>query len=198
VPIDPVLKFAHRLATTALSAGATAVDATVGNGHDAVVLARAVGPEGQVFGFDVQAEAIAATRRRLAADNLSSRVHLFRAGHEALAAHVPDRQHGRVGAVMFNLGYLPGGDSSLTTRPKTTIPALDAAVRLLRPGGVLTVVLYSGHEGGPEEVEAVQDWAEALPRARGEALSYRFVNQRNDPPRLIAVEKGEAGAAASP
>lgn len=196
--IDPVLEFAHTLAMEALSPGDTAVDATVGNGHDTVVLARAVGTEGQVLGVDVQADAIDATRRRLAAAGLASRVRLVRAGHETVAEHVPDRRHGRVGAVMFNLGYLPGSDSSLTTTPQTTIPALEAAMRLLRPDGVLTAVLYSGHAGGPEEVEAVEAWAEALPRAQGEALSYRFVNQRNDPPRLIAVEKKGTDVEASP
>ncbi|MEF8796262.1 MAG: class I SAM-dependent methyltransferase [Salinivenus sp.] len=195
--IDPVLEFAHSLATEALSPGDTAVDATVGNGHDTVVLARAVGEEGQVLGVDVQADAIDATRQRLAAAGLASRVRLIRTGHETMAERVPDRRHGRVGAVMFNLGYLPGSDSPLTTTPQTTIPALDAAMRLLRPDGVLTVVLYSGHEGGPEEVEAVEAWAEALPRTLGEALSYRFVNQQNDPPRLIAVEKQGADAEAS-
>ncbi|MFB6248929.1 MAG: class I SAM-dependent methyltransferase [Salinibacter sp.] len=196
--IDSVLEFAHALATRALSSGDTAVDATVGNGHDTVGLARAVGRDGQVVGFDVQAEAIAATRDRLAGEGLGTRVDLIRAGHETMEEHVPDNRHGRVGAVMFNLGYLPGGDASLTTTPRTTLPALDAALRLLRPEGVLTAVLYTGHEGGAEEAEAVEGWAQALPRAQGEALSYRFVNQQNDPPRLIAVEKQGAGVGASP
>ena len=78
----------------------------------------------------------------------------------------------------------------------TTIPALDAAMGVLRPGGVATVVLYTGHEGGADEAEAVDEWAAALPQEQFRALSYRFVNQRNDPPRLVAVEKradGEAG-----
>lgn len=196
--IDSVLDFAHTLATRALSPGDTAVDATVGNGHDTVALARAVGPEGRVLGLDVQAEAIAATRDRLAAEGLGGRVELVRAGHETMTQHVPEAQHGRVGAVMFNLGYLPGGDASLTTSPQTTLPALDAAVRLLRPGGVVTAVLYPGHAGGAEEAAAVEDWAADLPQARAEALSYRFVNQKNDPPRLVAVEKQTPAAQASP
>ena len=93
---------------------------------------------------------------------------------------------------MFNLGYLPGSDGTLTTTPSTTLPALDAARRLLRPGGVMTIVVYTGHEGGRAEADAVDRWAAALPQARFQALSYRFVNQQNDPPRLVAVEKTEA------
>jgi predicted methyltransferase len=191
--MEPVLDFAHTLATGALSPGATAVDATVGNGHDTVVLARAVGQEGIVYGFDVQAEAIAETRRRLRDAQLDARVALQRAGHETMERHVPGALHGAVDAIMFNLGYLPGSDASLTTEPGTTLPALRASLRLLRPGGVLTVVLYTGHEGGPREAEAVEDWAEDLPQEDFEVLSYRFVNQRNDPPRLLAVEPREGG-----
>ena len=192
--MESVLDFAHVLATRALDSGDIAVDATVGNGHDTVALARAVGAEGRVFGVDVQEAALDSTRERLADEGLTGPVELFHAGHEHLADHLPSRVHGRVGAVMFNLGYLPGSASDLTTTPDTTLRALDAATTVLRPGGVATVVLYTGHEGGAEEAEAVDEWAAALPQARFRALSYRFVNQRNDPPRLVAVEKrGEEG-----
>ena len=187
--MESILDRAHTLATEAIRDGGVAVDATVGNGHDTAVLARAVGEEGTVFGFDVQPEALRATRSRLASDGLADRVALVEAGHETMAQHVPEAVHGRVEAVTFNLGYLPGSDSPLTTSPSTTLPALDAAVRLLRPGGVATVVVYTGHEGGDEEAAAVDAWAADLPQARFEALSYRFVNRRNDPPRLVAVEK---------
>jgi len=170
-----------------------AVDATVGNGHDTVVLARAIGEEGRVFGFDVQPDALDATRDRLASEGLIDRVTLIEAGHETMERHLPAAAHGTVDAVMFNLGYLPGSDSPLTTTPATTRPALDAALRLLRPGGVATVVVYTGHEGGEEEAAAVDAWAADLSQSRFRALSYRFVNQRNDPPRLVAVERTAAG-----
>jgi len=187
--MEPVLERAHTLATDAVPAGGVAVDATIGNGHDTAVLARAVGADGQVFGFDVQAAALSETRARLAEGGLAGRVELRHAGHETMERHIPDSQHGAVDAVMFNLGYLPGGDHAHTTSPPTTLPALDAAARLLRVGGVLTVVAYTGHEGGDEEAAAVDAWAADLPQSRFEALSYRFVNQKNDPPRLLAVEK---------
>jgi predicted methyltransferase len=187
--MDSVLRFAHELATGTLGSGDVAVDATVGNGHDTVALARAVGTEGHVFGFDVQAEALRSAGDRLARDECADPVELIHAGHEHMQAHLPDRLHGAVGAVTFNLGYLPGSASTLTTTPETTLPALDAALQVLRPGGVVTVVLYTGHEGGAEEAAAVEAWAADLPQERFRALSYRFVNQRNDPPRLTAVEK---------
>lgn len=189
MPVHSVLDYAHVLATRALEPGDVAVDATVGNGHDTLVLARAVGADGRVFGFDVQAAAIEETRARLASESVEKQVDLFQHGHEEMARVLPEACVGSVGAVTFNLGYLPGSASELTTTPETTLPALDAAVRLLRPGGVVTVVVYTGHEGGSKEAEAVDAWAADCPQDRFHALSYRFVNQQNDPPRLVVVEK---------
>lgn len=192
MPIESVLNFAHTLATGTLRDGGGAVDATIGNGHDTVALARAVGAEGTVHGFDVQAAALEATRERLAAASLAGRTDLHCVGHEQMAQHLPDPLHGTVGAVMFNLGYLPGSDSERTTQPDTTVAALEAALQLLRPGGIVTVVLYTGHAGGAEEAQAVETWATDRDQDRVQALSYRFVNQQNDPPRLLALEKRAA------
>ncbi|PQJ35855.1 16S rRNA (cytosine(1402)-N(4))-methyltransferase [Salinibacter sp. 10B] len=192
MPIQSVLDFAHHVVEETLSAGDVAVDATVGNGHDTLALARAVGVEGEVFGMDVQAEALDQARTRLASEGVEERVTLLQEGHETMEAHVPASVRGRVGAVMFNLGYLPGSTSTLTTTPETTIPALKAASALLRPEGVMTVVLYTGHEGGPAEAAAVDSWATDLPQEKFQALSYRFVNQKNHPPRLVVVEKRAA------
>ena len=152
-------------------------------------LARAVGAEGRVFGFDVQAAALEQTRQRLDDHGLAGRAALMQEGHEHMDRHLPTSVHGTVGGITFNLGYLPGSSSDRTTTPDTTIPALDASLQLLRPGGVVTVVLYTGHEGGAVEAQAVDEWAAALSQERAHALSYQFVNQRNDPPRLVAVEK---------
>jgi 16S rRNA C1402 N4-methylase RsmH len=190
--IPSILEQAHALAGRAVGEGGIAVDATVGNGHDTAFLARAVGAGGAVVGFDVQEEALVETRRRLEREALSAPVRLVHAGHQTLARHLEEAERGRVGAIMFNLGYLPGGDHSVVTRPETTRQALDAGTEALRPGGVITVVAYTGHEGGDEEADAVEAWASALPQAQFRALSYRFPNWSNDPPRLFAVEKRDA------
>ena len=191
--IHSVLDYVHVLVRQALDEGEVAVDATVGNGYDTLALARSVGSGGRVFGFDVQAEAIEQTRARLAPAEVDAAVSLVQDGHEEMERCLPEELVGRVGAVTFNLGYLPGSASDLTTTSETTIPALNTSLRVLRPGGVVTIVLYTGHEEGTREAEAVDAWAEGLPQERFHALSYRFVNQKNDPPRLIAVEKRKAG-----
>lgn len=145
-------ELAHRVVCEVLCEGAHAVDATAGNGHDTCVLAEAVGASGRVTAFDVQQAAIDATRLRLASAGLLDRVDLVCVSHLHIAERVPA---GNVSAVMFNLGYLPGGDHSLITREADTDAAIAAACGLLRPGGVITVVCYPGHPGGGEETASV-------------------------------------------
>jgi predicted methyltransferase len=138
--------------------GEVAVDATLGNGWDTLFLAELVGEQGKVFGFDVQTEAVAKTEKRLRNADLLARCQLLQEGHQKMADHVP----GGVGAVMFNLGYLPYGRREMVTSGDTTLPALESAVNLLRVGGLLTVICYRGHPGGPQEAAQVWSWAQGL------------------------------------
>ena len=189
--IPSILDFAHTLAAAGLEPGGLAIDATVGNGHDTLFLVQEVGPGGRVIGFDVQPDALMATQERIRsrAPDASDRLRLVHAGHETMASHLDEDDLGAVGAIMFNLGYLPGGDHSVTTEPATTRQALAASLELLRPGGVITIVAYPGHEGGEAEAEAVAAWAASLPEDDLLVLSYRLSNQTGDPPRLYAIEK---------
>ena len=142
------------------------IDATVGNGHDTLFLARCVGDSGHVYGFDRQAAAIAATRARLREQGMERRVTLYQAGHETLAQWLPTRL--AVKAALFNLGYLPGGDKRLTTHSITTLAALDALRDdYLIPQALLSVIAYRGHPGGEAETHAVREWFEALAREGG-------------------------------
>ncbi len=148
----PLTVQAQRAVREVLSAGDTAIDATVGNGFDTCFMAELVGPTGRVIGFDVQAAAIESTRNRLKATNQQN-VHLRLKGHETLADEV---QGDSVAAVMFNLGYLPRSDHFITTVADTSVKAISAAVTALKQDGILTVLSYRGHEGGPEEFAAVE------------------------------------------
>ncbi|MDO4693747.1 MAG: class I SAM-dependent methyltransferase [Eikenella sp.] len=184
--LDNILPFAHRLWAAWLPEGGCAVDATAGNGHDTLRLAQLAGESGRVYAFDVQEAALVATRARLQAAGVDDgRVCLVAAGHERLADYVA--QAADVAA--FNCGYLPGGDKNRTTQTDTTLRALAQALAVLKPGGLLTVVLYPGHAEGTREAEAVRQWLSALPQQDYAVLHYGFLNRRNRPPYLLAVEK---------
>ena len=180
-----VTDLAQLLVARVLSAGDCAVDATVGNGHDTLFLAKAVGPSGRVYGFDVQAEALAMARRTVAG---MENVTLFHAGHERMADHLPAEAEGQIAAAMFNLGYLPGADAAVITRAETTLSALDLALILVRVGGVVSVVVYPGHDGGAGEADAVRAWARALPGEFAASVHAR-VNTRTPAPELILIER---------
>jgi predicted methyltransferase len=172
-----------------VTAGGVAVDATVGNGHDTLFLAELVGETGRVYGFDIQQSALDAADRRLTDAGLHSRVTLLYAGHERMAELLPVEAKGKIQAATFNLGYLPGGDKTVVTRPDMTIAALYAAWEWLAPGGIITVVLYNGHPGGQEEQDEVLTWAKMLEQRAAQVLWYQFLNQSNHPPTLLVISK---------
>lgn len=159
----PLTERAHEALAQTVRAGDRAVDATMGNGHDTLALARLVGPGGRVAAFDIQARALAQTRQRLDAAGLGAPVTLFQSSHEHMRLTLPADWPGRVAAVTFNLGYLPGGDKRLVTRSESTIAALDQALQLLRADGLLSLMVYRGHAGSSSEVAAVRAWLEGLP-----------------------------------
>jgi predicted methyltransferase len=188
------VEFSHHLLRERLFPGDMAIDATAGNGHDTHFLAQLTGPGGMVYAFDVQGEAIAATRTLLERWGVPAESwHLIQAGHETMAASIPETWHGRAGAVLFNLGYLPGSDKTVTTGAETTVAAMRAALTLLRPGGILVAVLYTGHPGGAHEAQAVHDFCAGLPPREFHSIEYRTLNFRSHPPSVIAIEKAGAG-----
>lgn len=172
-----VLDFCHDLLRRVVYHGAVAVDATLGNGHDAAFLARAAGPGGRVYGFDIQAAAIRSSRSRLQAQDLADRVVLIEAGHETMRETLPAEVVGRVAAVTFNLGFLPGSDGEVITRPETTLAALACALDVLDSCGALSIVTYAGHPGGAEEAAAVAEWCAGLDYRLWRATSYHVTNK---------------------
>jgi predicted methyltransferase len=154
---------AHLAVAAVVESGDTVIDATVGNGHDTLFLAQQVGYSGKVYGFDIQEAALDNAYQRLQLAGQAAQVSLYHAGHEVMAMLLPESAAGRVKAVMFNLGYLPGGDKQRITAATTTLAALQAALSLLAPGGVISLLAYTGHPGGREEAEQVKHWAAFLP-----------------------------------
>lgn len=172
----PLTQQAQQIVGEVVQTGDTVIDATVGNGFDTSFLAEAVGPTGRVYGFDVQHQALQSTARRLDA-NGEQNVTLLHHSHDQMKAFVPTTE---VAAVMFNLGYLPRSDHAVTTTAATTLPAIDQAIDLLRPGGVLSVLCYRGHDGGAEEYEAVRELL------TGYEETYDVQSLKSQPPKPTA------------
>lgn len=184
-------EMAHELVSKRIRKRSCVIDATAGNGHDTVFLAEKVGPTGKVFAFDIQEAALDATRARLEEAGQLGSVTLVRESHENIGEHLPKRHHGLVQAIMFNLGYLPGGDKAITTRWVSTMAALRDSLELISDSGIITVTAYPGHREGGEEANAIVQFGRWLDPREYRVLQYHFLNLTNDPPFLIAIERSE-------
>ena len=178
------VKFVQDFLAARLAQPRLCIDATCGNGGDTAFLCRLVGPEGRVLGFDIQPEAIASTRARLETQGLAAE--LFCDSHANLLHHV---RPGTADIVMFNFGWLPGADHRVFSTADSSIPALEAALTALRPGGVLSAILYSGRVIGTGEKQSILGWLRALPLEKYTVLVCDFANWADTAPLPCLVLK---------
>ena len=176
------LEMAHDFLTQVIIKDDIVVDATMGNGHDTLFLAKLAK---QVYAFDIQEQALEKTNQRLQAAGLTN-VQLILQGHETVDQFVSELK-----AAIFNLGYLPSADKSIITRPHTTIEALEKLCHMLVRGGRIAIMIYYGHEGGDLEKDSVLNYVSQLPQQEYTSTIYRTLNQVNNPPFLVMIEKLE-------
>lgn len=171
---------------THLHAGDTAVDFTMGNGHDTAFLSKTVGPHGSVTAFDIQPQALIRTEETLIAEGCPKNYRLICASHD----RAPEFIHTPIKAGMFNLGYMPGsGNKSLTTKRVTTLPAVANAVSMLDRDAILLVAVYPGHEEGAREGEELVQYFSTLSRFRMTVAQFRLLNSPTSPFFMICETK---------
>ena len=176
------LEMAHDFLAQVITKDDVVVDATMGNGYDTLFLAKLAK---QVYAFDIQEQALEKTSQRIQEAGLTN-VDLILQGHETVDEYVTE-----VKAAIFNLGYLPSADKSIITQPQTTLEALKKLCQMLVKGGRIAIMIYYGHEGGDIERDAVLDFVSQLPQQEYTATIYRTLNQINNPPFLVMIEKLE-------
>jgi hypothetical protein len=180
---------AHSLIRDILRPGDIAIDATVGNGHDTAFLVEQVGPSGRVYGFDIQQAAIDATLEKFRHSEHSDCLTLLHASHADMDERIPADLHCRINAIMFNLGYLPGGDKNVITLTGSTLAALTAAGRILAVNGIITLMAYPGHQGGDQETDQVKIWCEQLNPEQFKVSTIYSTAQKESAPRLFVINK---------
>ena len=161
------------------------VDATLGNGNDALYMASKLGVKGKLYGFDIQPEAIKSSTNTLKKANLLHKATLIEDGHENLDRYITEE----VDCVVFNLGYLPNGDKKIVTNSKTTICAINKSLKLLKNNGLISIIIYYGHEGGIDEKEDIELYLSKLNQNYFDVMKCEFTNQINNPPILVLIEK---------
>lgn len=168
-----------------LREGDVAVDFTMGNGNDTLFLSQTVGQSGRVYAFDIQEEALISTERHLKECGAPENYTLICASHHRVREFVSEP----IKAGMFNLGYLPrSGKKTVTTMRETTLPAVQAALELLAPDGVLIVAIYPGHEEGALEGDMLREYFSTLSKYRICPSEFHILNSPTSP-YFFLVEK---------
>lgn len=182
ISVHRILPMAKRFLAQVVTAGDCVIDATAGNGNETLYLANLVGETGCVYAFDIQQQALAATAKKLG--TLQQRVRLIQDGHENVGRYITHP----IRAATFNLGYLPYGTTSITTKATTTIRAIDEILKSLQVGGIITLSVYEGHDDGAES-QGLLAYVKTLRQADVHVARYELLNQRNNAPYLLIIEK---------
>ena len=180
-----LLDFQKKFILTHLHEGDTAVDFTMGNGHDTEFLSKTVGENGRLYAFDVQQQALESTARRLEASGCPKNYTLIHDSHHNVKNYVD----GPIKAGMFNLGYLPGSDKSITTMRATTLPAIEAAIELMDRDAIILVAVYPGHAEGDAEGKMICEYLSGLSRYKVCATKIKILNSPTSPFFIIIENK---------
>jgi len=186
-----ITTFVHQVLREKVHRGSVVVDATMGNGKDTYFLYSLIGEEGWVYAFDIQEASIINTKLLFSEAKvlLTSKINLIHDGHENMDKYINEP----IDCCVFNLGYLPGGSHNIVTKPDTALRALEAALRLLKRGGIVTISIYYGHEGGKEEKERILAYLEELPFEYYNVMQWNTINNKNNPPIVVIIEKKVTG-----
>jgi 16S rRNA C1402 N4-methylase RsmH len=161
------------------------IDATVGNGYDILYLRQHANHDCKIFGFDVQQQAIDQTKKRLIDHNALHNIELIHDSHEMFEKYIDTS----VDLIVYNLGYLPGSDKSITTTKESTIKSIQSGIRMLKKDGLMVIVAYPGHAEGLEEYRSVDRQLQTMDRKVCNVLKMDYLNQKNDPPVIYIIEK---------
>lgn len=211
------------IAGSYIRSGCTVIDATCGNGHDTLAMAKRLWPEqtnasaaggareanadagakaaeatgdaGRLVAFDLQDSAIHHTRQLLVDEGFGLQldtgcIALIHDSHANMREYIQDDAASQpVCLVMFNLGYLPGGDKEITTGADTTLEAVRAALDVLSVDGLVCITMYSGHDAGAKEKQALLAFAEGLDPHTFHVAYVSMINQKNDPPEILLISR---------
>lgn len=178
-----VTEFSQLMMSQYIKAGDIAVDCTMGNGHDTLFLANLVGEEGKILSFDIQETALKKTKLLLEKNNVHESVILVNDSHENI-----DRYVNEIDGAIFNLGYLPGENNNITTNSISTLIALKKCLKLLKPMGAVSLVLYYGHEEGLKEKNSILNYVKTL-GSPFHVIKTEYINQINNPPIIVTIIK---------
>lgn len=179
------LSVAHRFIKEHIKEGDLCIDATAGRGNDTLFLSRLVGEKGHIIAFDIQDEAIKSTKELLESEGISW-AQVIKDSHSNMSLYAKEET---VSAIVFNFGYLPGGDHSICTKAESSIKAIEEGLLLLKPSGVMSLCIYYGKDSGFDEKNALMEYLKAIDSKKYTVIVTDFYNRPNCPPIAVSVIK---------
>lgn len=181
-----ITQWCHHFIKEHVKEGDLCIDATAGNGNDTELLCQLVGESGKVWAFDIQEEAIKQTKQRLEKAGMSARANVLLDSHVNMGKYVDEDS---ISCIVFNFGYLPGGDHNLATQKDTSITAIHEGLRLLKKGGIMSLCIYSGGDSGFEERDAILEELKKLDSKKYLVIVSEYYNRPNHPPIPVLIVK---------
>ena len=171
------LIFAHNSWEKCVAPGDTVIDATVGNGHDIFFLTQLLKGQGRLIGYDIQPQALAQTQKRLASlpDPSWRDIVELRLQSHAFFSETD------VKLIVYNLGYLPGADKTITTQTESTLSSIQSALSCLSTEGAISITCYPGHTEGAHELAAIVEFLKVLPKDRWNVCHHVWINRPLSP-----------------
>lgn len=185
------VQLAHEFLKQQVRQGDLCIDCTAGRGNDTVFLCSLVGNTGKVLSFDIQKEAVESTSLLVDQSGYSQIAEVILDSHENIDKYA---EKSSVSAIVFNFGWLPGGDHKIHTQTESSIKAIEKGLELLKSGGVMSLSIYYGRDTGFEEKQAILDYIKNLPVKSYTVIVSEFVNRPNCPPISVRIYKSEDGA----
>jgi ubiquinone/menaquinone biosynthesis C-methylase UbiE len=178
------LDISKSVISSRVTEGDICIDATAGRGNDTAFLCGLVGESGRVTAFDIQEEALLSTRKLLEEKGLADRAELVLGSHAEMDKYAAE---GTVSCITFNFGWLPGGDHTVHTQKKSSLEAVSKALRLIKKGGLISMILYYGRDTGFEEKEALTEFVKTVDSDEYTVITAEFSNRPNCPPIPIFI-----------
>lgn len=154
-----------------------AIDGTLGNGYDSDFLSQNFK---KVYSFDIQEEACIKYREKKLEN-----VEVINDSHHLFKNYIKEN----VDCIMYNLGFLPGGNKEITTMHTTSLKSIESGLEILNSGGIMTICIYRGHNEGKIEETCILDFLKQLPKNEYGVMTHSYLNRQENSPLLVIVEK---------
>ena len=90
--------------------------------------------------------------------------------------------YGKVSCIVFNFGYLPGGDHKIATKAESSVEAIRQGLTLLEKNGMMSLCIYSGGDSGFEERDRILAYLKGLDSRKYLVIMSSYYNRPNNPP----------------